>query len=321
MKRFKNILYVAQSSVTQDAAMARAVSLAHNNQARLTVMDVVPGAPAGIAAPSGKPIGADLTAIMLAERRRLLDSLVAPHREQATLDIQVLHGKKFLQVIQAVLRNDHDLVIKPAENPDWIERLFGSDDMHLLRKSPCPVWLLRPEEKTNYRCIVAAIKADPDDAGGEAQALNLKILELASSLALSDFADLHVVHAWDAPGAGLVRLWAGDAGGAECEIVEGERGRHGLAVTGLLERLRERIGAGAYDYLAPRVHLPMGDPERAIPALVRTLGADLVVMGTVARTGIPGLIIGNTAEAVLYQLQSSVLAIKPPGFVSPVAQG
>jgi nucleotide-binding universal stress UspA family protein len=41
-------------------------------------------------------------------------------------------------------------------------------------------------------------------------------------------------------------------------------------------------------------------------------------MGTVARSGIPGLIMGNTAEAILTELECSVLAIKPPGFVTPV---
>jgi nucleotide-binding universal stress UspA family protein len=41
-------------------------------------------------------------------------------------------------------------------------------------------------------------------------------------------------------------------------------------------------------------------------------------MGTVARTGISGLIIGNTAEAILNQLTCSVPAIKPPGFQTPV---
>jgi nucleotide-binding universal stress UspA family protein len=42
-------------------------------------------------------------------------------------------------------------------------------------------------------------------------------------------------------------------------------------------------------------------------------------MGTVARTGIPGLLIGNTAEGVLNQVDCSLLALKPEGFVSPVA--
>jgi nucleotide-binding universal stress UspA family protein len=45
---------------------------------------------------------------------------------------------------------------------------------------------------------------------------------------------------------------------------------------------------------------------------------DVLVMGTVARTGIPGFIIGNTAESVVQQLSCSLLALKPNGFISPV---
>jgi nucleotide-binding universal stress UspA family protein len=41
-------------------------------------------------------------------------------------------------------------------------------------------------------------------------------------------------------------------------------------------------------------------------------------MGTVARTGVRGFIMGNTAETVLEQIDCSVLAIKPQGFVTPV---
>ena len=41
-------------------------------------------------------------------------------------------------------------------------------------------------------------------------------------------------------------------------------------------------------------------------------------MGTVGRTGIPGLFIGNTAETVLRQVHCSVLTVKPEGFETPV---
>jgi len=41
-------------------------------------------------------------------------------------------------------------------------------------------------------------------------------------------------------------------------------------------------------------------------------------MGTVARTGLPGLLIGNTAEKILNRVTASVLAVKPEGFVSPL---
>jgi nucleotide-binding universal stress UspA family protein len=49
------------------------------------------------------------------------------------------------------------------------------------------------------------------------------------------------------------------------------------------------------------------------------LGIDVLVMGTVCRAGIPGFIIGNTAERVLDAVDCSVLVVKPEGFVSPVA--
>ena len=41
-------------------------------------------------------------------------------------------------------------------------------------------------------------------------------------------------------------------------------------------------------------------------------------MGTVARTVIPGTIIGNTAETVLDNVACSVLAVKPPSWASAV---
>ncbi len=43
-----------------------------------------------------------------------------------------------------------------------------------------------------------------------------------------------------------------------------------------------------------------------------------VVMGTVARTGVAGLLVGNTAERLLDEVRCSVITLKPPGFVSPV---
>jgi len=85
-----------------------------------------------------------------------------------------------------------------------------------------------------------------------------------------------------------------------------------------MENLSERIGPDAYQKLSPNLHLPQGNAQKLIPEMAASRQTDLVVMGTVARTGIPGIIIGNTAEAVLDQLECSVLAVKPPGFMTPV---
>lgn len=319
MKQFKNILYISEPSVEQESAVARAVTLSQSNQAKLTIIDAIPEQTAGIRMPSGGPIAADLTAAMIAERREMLESLIAPYTELLDISIEILVGTKFLEAIRAVLQNNYDLVIKPAENPNWIERMCGSDDMHLLRKCPCPVWLTRPNEKSNYGCILAAVDFNLDNTSNTVeQSLNQQILDLSSSLALSDFASLHLVHVWDAPAELTVRSWADNPNEASMTYVEGERCRHERAFNRLQDQLRDQIGKEAYDHLLPQFHLRRGSASTVIPEMAKQLQADLVVMGTVARTGIAGLFIGNTAETILEQLQCSILAVKPLAFVSPI---
>jgi nucleotide-binding universal stress UspA family protein len=66
------------------------------------------------------------------------------------------------------------------------------------------------------------------------------------------------------------------------------------------------------------IHHLRGKPENVIPEFVKETEIDILVMGTIARTGIPGFFIGNTAENIMQTLPCSVLALKPQGFVSPV---
>lgn len=318
MKRFKNILYVFQSYEDQSQAIARAVSLAENNQAALTVLDVLPSDSVDIGLPPGGPVSAELGAVLKSGRRKAMEALVEPHRKRLEIRLESAEGIQFLEVIRAVLRGGHDLVIKPAEDPEWLERLFGSEDMHLLRKCPCPVWLMKPGEKSNYQCIVAAVDFDPADPDTVDRGINREIVELAVSLALSDFASLHLVHAWDAPAVNLLRMWSDDPEAAVAGYLETERTRHRIGIESLSRKLRQEIGDETCDYLSPRFHLINGAARKVIPQVAAEVQADLMIMGTVARTGIPGLIIGNTAESILDQLRCSVLAVKPPGFVSPV---
>ena len=86
----------------------------------------------------------------------------------------------------------------------------------------------------------------------------------------------------------------------------------------LLRKAEKWIGPETPRATKPEMHLPKGDPSNVIPRLARTLRVDLIVMGTVARTGIPGLIIGNTAESILSDIDCSLLAVKPEGFVTPI---
>ncbi len=100
-----------------------------------------------------------------------------------------------MAIIQHVLRHGHDLLIKEARGvtgPRAI--LFHPTDRHLLRKCPCPVWMIRPERHAAYQRILAAVDAFSDDEIN--RDLNLRILELASSQSARSGAELHVVHAY-----------------------------------------------------------------------------------------------------------------------------
>ena len=319
MMRFQRMLCLFGGSETERGLLERVVAMARNNQASLTVADVVPRFTAGIGMPAGGPISRDMEATLVAERTALLEAAVAPYRGEIPLATEVIVGPLFLEVIRRVRRHGHDLVIKVPEDPEWLQGLFGSDDMHLLRKCPCPVWLLKPPAAGAFRRVLAAVDVSPFHPAEEMEthrALNRRVLELAASAAMAEFAELHVVYAWQALAAQSVFF---DSEAAQVDAqVEQERQQHVAALAELLGEARMGLGAQAWDYLAPHEHMPEGQALHEIPRIAEALGIDLVVMGTVGRTGIPGLFIGNTAEAILGQVQCSVLAIKPPGFVSPV---
>ena len=322
MQRFKDVLCVAAPDSFNGAALERAAALAKNNQACLTVVEVIDKIP-----PNNKLLDRfispeALQAKIVAEHRKGLEKLVAPWNTNIEIQTKVLIGIPFFEVIREVLRNGRDLVIKAAESGELLDRVFGSDDMHLLRKCPCPVWLVKSKSPKAYHRILAAVDVDdcyPSEELNTRHLLNLQILEMASSLALSESAELHIVHAWEAIGEGAMRSAVMTR--TEEEIiayVEEVRQQYKQKLNVLIDGINSKLGQDVLEYLNPQTHLMKGSPRKDIPVLAQDIEADLVIMGTVARTGIPGFFMGNTAETILNRLDCSVLAIKPPAFVTPI---
>ena len=181
--------------------------------------------------------------------------------------------------------------------------------MHLLRKCPCAVWVFRPGSKRKFRRIMAAINVATRRR--EEIEMNVKILELATSLARQEDAELHIVHCWMA----IEQSVLGTTGGIPVE----ERRRYNREAkenrSTLLQTYLERL---EIDAATTQIHMPKGEAGDLIPRLAAEWDIELIVMGTVARSGIPGFFIGNTAEKILNIVPCSVLAVKPSGFVSPV---
>ena len=322
MRRFKNILCVVNTELNDASVLEHAVKLAVNNHAQLTVVEVIDEIPPNTTLLERTLSPIDLQDQMIRAHQNRLQELASHWSQKIEIKLKVLTGILFLEVIHEVLRNGHDLVFKTAEHGMLLDRVFGSDDMHLLRKCPCPVWLIKPNSPKTYKKILAAVDVDdsyPSEELNTRHLLNQQILEMASSLALSEFAELHIVHAWVAIGESFMR--GGFAARPEEEIVtyvEEVRQQHSKNLNVLLSGVIDNLGEDALEYLKPEKHLLKGYPREKVPELAEEIKVDLVVMGTVARTGLSGFFIGNTAEAILNQLDCSVLAIKPPGFVTPV---
>jgi len=322
MKRFKDILCVVETGKACKPALERAITLAENNQASLTIIDVTERITMGVGMLKDGPISADLQAAVVDSHAQALETMIDPYRKRIKIKTKVLTGISFLEIIREVLRYGHDLVIKIPDARDWLDRLFGSDDMHLLRKCPCPIWLIKPKAPKSYRRILAAVDVDDSYPHAEVESqhiLNRQILEIASSLALSDFAELHVAHVWEAVGEGVMRgALMNTPEDKVVAYVEKVRKHRQAGLEKLVHEVSDKLNQDAMNYLKPETHLVKGKARKEIPVLTNQIEADLVVMGTVARTGIPGFIMGNTAETILDHIDCSVLAIKPPGFVTPV---
>ena len=133
MHRFKDILCVVVPDEDNGVALERATAIVDNNQARLTVVDIINDIPP-ILSPGISP--EVIQELMVKDHQQRLQKLTSSLPNDSDIQTKVLNGTPFLEIIKDVLRNDRDMVIKTAEKCGLMDRVFGSGDMHLLRKCP-----------------------------------------------------------------------------------------------------------------------------------------------------------------------------------------
>jgi nucleotide-binding universal stress UspA family protein len=304
MISLKSVLVDVDAAAPEQPALTDASDLAIRCGARLKIVDVFPFVP-----PRARHfVTTEVEQALVEHKTGRLHSLGTGVRgvEVAT---ELLRGRPATALIQEVLAGGHGLVVR-SHDRDLAEppRQYGAVDMELTRLCPCPVWLIgrRHGAHAPWR-VAAAINPNPDDP--TEQQLNETVLEWALMLKNTSGADITLLHAWTAFGASVLRSHVPEH--EFVEYIEAARRTAEDAMQAFTKTHADRLhGVG--------VQLVQGDPDRAIPHFIERHGIDLVVMGTVARSGIRGLVMGNTAERVLQRLRGSVLAVKPPGFVSPV---
>ncbi len=283
MRLCKSILFVADGSEGEESVLARAVALASANSAKLTLFAALDAEGYQFNDQETRSAVEAINRAHLEERREELESLrqeaISEH-PQLTIDVAVETGAMPLSVILAVLVNHHDLVMKAAEGDTgkW-KRLFGTGEQKLMRNCPCPVWIVKPSRETQLRKILAAVDLDPTEP--DTESLATRIMALATSLATEEGSDLHVVHAWRLAAETALRGRQIDTTDVD-KIVRSIEGAHQSELDRLL---------GLYPYDKRTVHLTEGQAGDVIPDLAESLEVDLVVIGTVGRAGVPGLLI------------------------------
>jgi nucleotide-binding universal stress UspA family protein len=313
--RFKSILVAASPGSLDTAAVRRIAALVDANDARVTLMDVIEPIPLWRRRLNVEDRTVDIEQMLVAERTAALRR----HAEAiggGEVDVHIRRGKPFIEVIQHTLRNGNDLVIvadPPGQSEGRGHIGSAADVMQLLRKCPVPVWVMRVSV-TEHPVVLALVDPDPSDPARDG--LNRLILDLAVSMSVREEGSLHVGHAWVLEGEPILR---------SSEFVSLPSGQVNLLRGAVSEAHQRRLDqlvaeAGVFE-VNGQVHLVSGDPGTVLPELASRLHVSLIVMGTVARSGLSGLIMGNTAETILRSVSCSVLALKPEGFETPVRAG
>ena len=305
MKSFKNILVVAGANAAQKQALLRpAVELAAPTGGVVTLLEL------------------DTRSGSSRSSRRITDGglpygplhrLYDPGPDLRRLGVPVHHeiavGVPHLEIRERIAVYGHDLVMMHGDSDLGRPGISGRSTVtRVLRGSSVPVWIHPHQGRTKGPIAVAVGPRDTDDPDDH---LSGKLVAIGASLARSQQRDLHVIHAWRLDGETLMRSRR-----LNYEIADVGRMGH-KAKSEATARVEELLADAHVMGIDTRVHVEKGHVGDVVDSLSDSIEPAVLIMGTIARQGIQGLLVGNTVERVARRTQSPVLAVKPDGFVSP----
>lgn len=223
---------------------------------------------------------------------------------EVTANIKVAQGTPWEEITREYVDGEHDLVIVGTREASRASRfLFGSTGVKLLRYCPGPVWVTKPgTDWNNLEFLVASDFSEVSQNG----------LEIAIKTAQLTGAKVRLVHAldnslnWRMTHSGM----KGDELERRCEADRDEAKRE----------LQAQLDQTDWRTLEQGVLIEVinGTPETVVLDLLDEHNIDLLIMGTAARTGLRGMLVGNTAERLLPSVSCSILALKPADAPNPL---
>jgi nucleotide-binding universal stress UspA family protein len=213
-----------------------------------------------------------------------------------------LLGEAFVEITHAVQQEGIDLVMLGTRGmTGWKQFFVGSTARKLIRNCPSAVWVVKKEHAAPPKVILAP--TDFSDVSRKAVLAGLWLAEKANA----EFHLVHVIDSKDVPDDLLEHIPPGSSVRQEVNK-EAE------------QRLDEFLSSLETDVSRIVSHLTWGHPWYEISRIAMKHQADLITLGTVGRSGVKGIVLGNTAERVLDTCDCSILTIKPDDYVSPIAK-
>lgn len=306
MINYQHILAVVEMERDTQPALSRAQEISDKTGATITAMLVV------------YDLSYDMTTMLSPdEREAMKDAVTKEHASWLSehlrqlgfshIDIVVQwNNRAFEAVIHHVIDNDIDLVVKATKRHDDLASvIFTPTDWHLLRKCPSPVLLVKEHDWPEGGQIIAAVNVGSED--DEHNLLNDKLTVIANDYAKLLNGNVNLVNSYPSTPLNIA-----------IEVPEFDPDAYNNSVKH--HHQAEMAGhAKKYGITTANTYVKEGLPEKVIPMVAKDIDAELVIIGTVGRVGLSAALIGNTAEHVIDELDCDVLAVKPDGFVSPLA--
>lgn len=243
---------------------------------------------------------------ILKENKAWLDEQAQPYVElgyDVTTEV-IAFGRLYEAIIKVALEICADFIFKPMRQHSLVRRVvLTSTDWNLIRFCPYPLLLVNGRQVVHGKPIIAAVDLCSDD--GNHEELNHIIMDQSLRVAEVLGSKVNCVNAWFVSSPVMA---SGDAA-PYYSYVHSHKIDHINESHALCEK---------YNIPDDRIFVEEGSAEFIVNRKAREIDAGVVVIGTVARTGMSGFFIGNTAEAVLEGSSTDVMVVKQAGFECPL---
>ncbi len=283
------ILLATDLSCRCDRAQDRAALLAEQWGARLAVLHVLEAEPSDV--PSWRGPSA---AARIAERRIRAD--IADRRVE--WEVILDHGEPAAAILRQAVERGCDLIVTGiARDRMLAPAILGTTVDWLVRRTPVPVLVVKCRPHRPYAELVVA--TDFSEPSRHA---------LESALRLFPEAHFTLFHAFRVPFEGLIDR-------------DVHRDEFRATATAECADFLSRVQAPPAAFARMTSVIEFGSPAELLCAYIQDRPVDLVVLGTQGRSGLPGFLLGSTAELLLTLLPCDVMMVRGPTPLPAAAAG